>query len=441
MNMLKRTLRKAFLVVAMAFSVLSLKAQNEAFNAYTPYSMFGVGEISKQGTSFNKSMGGVGIATRDRSNINILNPAAVTERDAKSFMADIGLFNGNRIYKQHDMRSANNVTNVYNIVVSFPVYKSFAVYGGITPYSDIGYGVSTLETDQSVIGTTGNISYNSRGYGSLNNLFLGGGFTLFKGFSVGAEFSYIFGNLHKNRSQVFDRDDFRSIYSGYNMHLKSYSGKFGVQYEIPVSTSVTAVVGATYRLKSNLRGTVRDFEYCSIGSVTDTSRIVIDTLQNSGTAKLGNEIGVGISLKGGNKWTAEIDYLRSDWTNCGMETTAGFANVGQSVFSATASQSVRAGFSIVPNRNDIRYYMRRVTYRAGAYWDQAYYKLDGNSVNAFGLTFGMTLPVSRRGHGITVGVDLGQRGSLLGNMVRERYVNFNIGLNIADIWFLKQRYD
>jgi hypothetical protein len=99
----------------------------------------------------------------------------------------------------------------------------------------------------------------------------------------------------------------------------------------------------------------------------------------------------------------------------------------------------------VPNRNDIRYYRRSVTYRAGAYWDQAYYKVDGSNINAFGLTFGATLPVfsNRTGvtNGLTVGIDIGQRGSTAGNLVRERYINFNIGLNLLDIWFLKPRYD
>ena len=43
--------------------------------------------------------------------------------------------------------------------------------------------------------------------------------------------------------------------------------------------------------------------------------------------------------------------------------------------------------------------------------------------------------------GVTLGVDAGQRGSLKGNLIRENYVNFNIGINICDIWFLKYKYD
>ena len=175
--------------------------------------------------------------------------------------------------------------------------------------------------------------------------------------------------------------------------------------------------------------------------VTNPTRIVTTKLGGDGDrVSLGDEIGVGFSVKGRDRWFAELDYQRSDWASCGMD-HAGFANVGKAVFSATASQGVRAGFSFVPNRNDIRYYYRRITYRGGAYWDQAYYKLDGNTINSFGLTFGVTLPVYYMNNGLSLGVDIGQRGSMQGNKVRERYVNFHIGLNMFEIWFLKPRYN
>ena len=98
---------------------------------------------------------------------------------------------------------------------------------------------------------------------------------------------------------------------------------------------------------------------------------------------------------------------------------------------------------MVPNRNDIRNYFRRCTYRAGFYYDQAYYKLDGNNVNSMGLTFGLTLPIEneyRKYNGITLGVDMGQKASARNDMIRERYVMFVIGFNIHDLWFIKNQY-
>ena len=441
--MLKVKFDKILILLALVVSALPAKGQNEAYNSYSPYSMYGIGDISKFGTAYNKSMGGVGIATRDKRNINILNPAAVTEREVQSFMMDFSLEQGNRYYAQHDMHSSNNTFNINSIIISFPIYKALAMYGGLTPYSDIGYKITSWETDKEIIANTGSILNTVQGYGGMSKAFFGAGMTLFKGFSAGAEFDYMFGTLHKNNTFSMGLSSYRSISSGYTMHLNSATGKFGVQYAFPVGSKVSAVVGATYKLSSDLRGKVDRFEIQTISSINDSTpapRTFTVTLRKGGV-KLAGEMGFGISLKGGDKWTAEVDYTRSDWTGSGLDKTLGFATVGKAVFSASTSQSVRAGFSYVPNRNDVRYYRKTITYRAGAYWDQAYCKIDGMDLNAFGLTFGATLPVFRLSNGLTFGMDVGQRGSKSGNLVRERYVNFNIGINIHDIWFIKTRYD
>ena len=103
---------------------ISVSAQEGAYGAYTPYSIFGVGEIAKEGNAYTKSMGGTGIATRNRRFINYTNPAAVSARDSLAFMADFGLEQKNTIYTQGDLKSANNTFNIHDFVMSFPIYRS-----------------------------------------------------------------------------------------------------------------------------------------------------------------------------------------------------------------------------------------------------------------------------------------------------------------------------
>ena len=435
-----RKIERVFLIaVFLIISVCSF-AQSGAYGAYSPYSIYGIGEISKQGTAYNKSMGGVGVAARNKRFINYLNPAAVTARDTLSFMADFGLSQKNTSFAQDGIKSAKNTFNVYDFVMSFPIYRSSAFMVGITPFSDVGYDFSSVETDPNIIGNTGNIAYDSYGTGSVYQIFASAGATFWKRFSVGAELLFLFGNIDKITNMTFNDASYRSLNSGHDLTVRGVTGKFGLQYEQKLGSDVSMIIGGTYRLRSNMRGYSTDYKYAVQSSVTDTLRNNVGVLKDEGL-KFGDELGIGISVKGGEKWSAEFDYIRSDWRNSGMEKAPGFSSVGKSSFTSSVSQSFRAGFEIVPNRNDIRYYLRRCSYRAGVYYDQSYYQLDGNDVNAVGITLGVTLPVFRFYNGISLGVDMGQRGSRKDNMIRERYAMFVIGFNIHDIWFQKPRYN
>ena len=417
-----------------------MHAQDGTYGAYSPYSIYGIGDISKEGTAFNKSMGGVGLATRNRRFINYLNPAAITARDTLSFMADFGLEQSNKVYKQGDIRSAHNTFNIYNFVMSFPIYKSSAFMVGITPYSDIGYDFSSYETDPQIIGQTGNISYDSYGTGSVYQLFAGAGVTFWKRLSVGAEAIYYFGNLDKVTQMNYSSSSYRSLNSGSDLMVRGTTGKFGLQYEQKLGGDVSMIIGATYKMSTSMKGNSLNYRYATQDGILDTLKHDNVELKKS-ALKFADEIGVGISVKGGEKWTAEINYLRSDWRNSGFDSVDGFSvSSDTETFTSTVSQSFRAGFEIVPNRNDIRYYLRKCAYRAGVYYDQSYYKLNGNNVNSMGLTLGVTLPVFRLYNGLTLGVDLGQRSSTRNNMIRERYATFMIGFNIHDIWFQKVQY-
>lgn len=431
-----RILIKALIPCILIVLPCSVHAQSGAYGAYTPYSIFGIGELRREGTAFNNSMGGVGIATRNKRFINYLNPAAITARDSLSFMADIGLSEKNTLYRQGDLKSGNNTFNMYDFIISFPIYRSSAFMIGLTPFSDIGYRFSTKVTDPDIIGNTNNVSYNAAGEGSVYQLFAGGAATFWDKFSVGAEVIYYFGTLDKSYSQVFTDASYNSATGVNNLLIRSTSAKFGLQYEQRVGEDMSMIFGATYRLRSGIRGNAESYE--TLGTASDT--LSYNYSNNSGIS-IADELGVGLSFRKGDKWSVEVNYLRSGWNKSGMDTAEGFAVNSDAVFTTTATNSIRAGFEIVPNRNDIRYYRKRMAYRAGAYYDQSYYKLDGNRVDSYGVTFGVSLPIPRFYNGVTLGVDIGQKGSIRNNMVRERYVMFVIGFNIHDIWFRKTQYE
>ena len=425
---------RIWIAVASLLLALPLSAQNGTYNGYSPYSVYGVGDLHAAGTAFNASMGGVGIATRNKRFINTMNPASATARDSLSFMADFGLSGKFSLFTQNDLKGAKTLFNINDFVISFPMWRRTAFMLGIQPFSDTGFNMAYVDNitsgDQS-IGYTGNRAYGAYGDGGLNQFFAGASALLWNRLSIGAQYNLYFGTISKYSMGQFEDASYRSQTLGDTLQVRAHTAKFGLQYEQPIGTG-KLIVGATYRLKAKVSG--HAIEYSNIAEM-DLGRHEL----NKDNIKLGDELGVGLSYAKGDKWSMEFDYIRGDWTDSNFDAVRGFRNNGVYTFSTAQTQSFKAGFELTPNRNDIRYFLKRCTYRFGAYMDQSYYQVDGNNITSAGITLGMTVPVFQGYNGITFAIDLGQRG--FGNaFVKEKYIGFHLGFNIFDIWFRKPQY-
>ena len=432
--MSKRLIGRLWIAAALLVAGLPLCAQNGAYNGYSPYSVYGIGDLHNPGTAYNSSMGGVGVATRNKRFVNTMNPASITARDSLSFMADFGLSGKMSLFSQGDLKGTKTLFNINDFVISFPMWRKTAFMAGIKPYSDTGFSMTYIDKitsgDQS-IGYTGSRAYGAFGDGGLNQIFAAASVLLWNRLSLGAEYDLYFGTISKYSSSSFGDASYRSQMLGDTLQVNASTAKFGLQYEQPIGTG-KLTLGATYRLKAQVKG--HAIEYSNVSEMDlGSHELVKDNIW------LGDEIGVGLAYTQGDKWSIEADYTRGDWSGSNFDAVRGFRNNGTYSFSSSVAQSARLGFELTPNRNDIRYFYKRCTYRVGAYMDQSYYQVNGANILSAGITLGVTLPVYQGYNGITFALDLGQRG--FGNaFVKENYMGFHIGFNIFDIWFRKPQY-
>ncbi len=431
--MFRRLISSWFVAVALLLcGSFAASAQTDGtFSGFSPYSVFGIGQMHQPGTAWNRSMGGVGIAARSNRYINILNPASMTARDSLSFMADFGLGGRISLFQEGSKKTLNTTFNIDDFVMSFPLWKHTAFMVGVTPISDVGYNISYSEMDVD----SGYRTFSSVGNGGIYQVFAAFSATFWNRLSLGVEGNYRFGNINKKASITYDDSSFRNMASGDSLQVNNFTAKLGLQYEQPLTRGTYLTIGATYKFATGITGYSIHYEERGSYDRRHTSA----EISQSGL-RMGDEIGVGISFRNTDKLLIEVDYTHTDWTKSNFHNVKGFSNVGDVVFMEDVGQSFRAGFAYTPNRNDIRYFMRRCTYRAGAYFDQSYYTVDGQHVNAIGVTFGMTVPVFRWYNGVTVGLELGRRG-LATSQVKETYFGFNLGMNVFDIWFQKRPYE
>lgn len=427
--------KKSILIAVSLIVGGSMFAQTtDALSTYTPYTLFGIGELSKQGTSFNKAMGGIGVGVRDKRYINFINPASLTYRDTMSFMTDFGVEQKNIYGADPDTKSAFNTFNMNHFIVSFPTFRRSAMVMGLVPFSDVGYKFEEKETDPEIINRYGDISYQKFGVGGLSKAFIGVAYQFTDRLSAGLEADYYFGTIDRNSNINFNTSNtYRSIITGWDYVIGAFGGKAGIQYSMPLKNAYELTLGATYSFKTSLKGDVTRYAKAMTNSGTiDTT--YMETSNDVGI-KLPSELAAGFSLKKGDKWIIGADFVRQDWSETSFRETPGVD------FTTSASTQFKAGFEYTPNRNDIRYYLKRVSYRAGVYYENSYMNLNGNNIKSTGVTLGINLPVYTDHNAVGLAVDMGQRGSLKNNLIRERYIMFIINIHLHDIWFKKFRYD
>ena len=428
--MLRRLVSTAVSILIAGWAAM---AQTDGtYVGYSPYSVYGIGNLHQSGTAWNRGMAGVGIATRNKRFVNTANPASITARDSLSFMSDFTLGSKLSHFKEGEKNGFNTTFNLENFVLSFPLWKNSAMMVGISPFSEVGYRISNSATDYY---STKN-SFATYGNGGMYQVFAAGAVTIWNRLSLGVQGSYMFGSINKTSANATADDSFLNFYTGDSLQVNNFSLKAGLQYQQPLSAKNSMILGATYRLSTPFGG--HRIHYLESGSYARSRE---EHLIREDKVYLGDELGVGLSFRNSDVWSAEVNYIRTNWRNSNFENVDGFANIGlESAFASSWGQSIKAGFEITPNRNDIRYFFKRCTYRAGVYYDSSYYTVNGAHLDAAGITLGMTLPVFRWYNGLSISVDMGRRG-FDSSQIKQNYIGFNLGLNMFDIWFQKPRYE
>ena len=254
-------------VAAFLAAAWPLSAQNGTYNGFSPYSVYGIGDLHAAGTAFNASMGGVGIATRNKRFVNTMNPASITARDSLSFMADFGLSGKFSVFSEGDLKGKKTLFNINDFVISFPMWRHTAFMVGIQPFSDTGFSMSyadKITTGDQSIGYTGNRAYGAYGDGGLHQFFAAASATLWNRLSVGAQYNLYFGTISKYSMSQFTDASYRSQTLGDTLQVRAHTAKFGLQYEQPVGTG-KFVLGATYRLKARVTG--HAIEYSNVAEL------------------------------------------------------------------------------------------------------------------------------------------------------------------------------
>lgn len=422
---------KKFLVLPLVAAGFFAQAQSIG---NSPYAAFGIGDVKYDNTVDINAMGGISTAYiwDFNNNFNFSNPAANKNMELSTLKFEAT--NENNFFKSDFDNSSVTKHSSYlsNITIAFPISNKVKFGMGYQPFSSKRYNILTSSTLSN--GTVEAKSF--IGEGTLSTVQAALSYQLSPELGLGFRTNFYFGNLYDINELTFSDAPLINGYSTKNK-VKSFNFTLGGAYQKKLEKDRKLTLGATYTFGNTgqMETYYKNSTYYYIADPKANEQI-IDEKWSKDKQLIPMEFSLGAGLGKDAKWFvgSQLDFKKGE--------TIQF--LGQP-FEYQNSYRIALGGWYLPNYNNFRNYFSRVTYRYGAYYEKGNLQFGGTNINQFAITGGMTLPFENRSanrmSGIDLGIELGQRGTLSNNMIRQNFINLKIGINFADKWFQKRLYD
>ena len=416
-------MKKAYRILLLtAFMVMAGIAQMNAQGITSPYSKFGYGLLGDAATGIQRTMGGVGYAMQNGRLVNTMNPASYAATDTLTFLFDMGLDLTQLWSKDGDNKGTAFGGGLDYISMQFPIGKYMGASVGVVPFSSVGYAYGkTIENGVD----------NRSGEGGINQLYAGYGIRPFEGFSVGFNASYVFGTIVNDAIAQNANSGTATLYERM-ISVRDWGLQFGAQYTYQFSRRNRATIGLVYGLGKSLHGDTWGTYY----DTQDQEVVSTDTLSMGGNYTIPATYGVGLSYTWNNKLTAEVDVTYQQWTKAKFTPLPSFDLDGTTL---DFNDRLRVGFGVSYQPDDRGSYGKRITYRAGAYYNRDYMNIRGNQVRDYGVGVGVSLPVPAGKTFVNLGVEYKHRESSPAKLVTEDYINITLGVTFNEMWFWQNK--
>ena len=400
------------LLSPFAFHLSPLSAQNLTSS---PYSRDAYGDLNENVPTAYRGMGGVGIGMRNNKAINPAQPASYTSCDSLTFMMDVAASaSWSRYQDASGMRNKANGSLEY-VTIQIPLWKRWiALSAGLLPYSSVGYDIKLGGATDG-----GEYTYKTtyQGTGNISEVYGGLSFNICNWVALGANFYYMWGNLERMRSLVFNETGLTPTIQDEILSISDVRLRYGAQF-FHTWGKHTVVAGATFESRMKLNS-----EY----GIVETQ-----TLDSIEIYKDGWELpmvwGVGASYCWDNRVTVAFDFERRYMASALYNGLPGHYSGFQ--------DCNRMALGVEYRHNPLgRRYVDQMRWRLGASMKDEYLTTVGAKSITASIGFGFPLPTI--GTIVNTTVEYNHRGSQAG--LEEHALRFTVGVSIAENWFFKRK--
>ena len=344
----------------------------------SPYSRYGLGDLTPNQNIINRAMGGIAAGYSDFQTVNFVNPASygnlsylgpnvLRQNPAaqRNTIFDFGIEVDNRTLKSINPPAKFSATNIIisYIQLGLPIKLKKAnkkgiflgVDFGLRPVSKVNYKILNIERKAGI----DSLATLYEGSGGVNEASIGAGLRI-KNFNIGFNSGYRFGTKSYSTKLSFLNDTV-SYYRSNSSSKANFGGIFlnvGTQYEIKFKNTSTLRLGASTSLTQKLNGSqdiVREtVSYSADGEVFRVDSVFKST--QDGSVSYPSNWGAGFTYQdSAGHWQFGVDYEKSNW---GGYKFFGQPDLVQNTWKIRAGAEYSpAGYAIIKNYFSIHYHV------------------------------------------------------------------------------------
>lgn len=406
----------------------------------SPYSQYGLGLLNEQSSGFNRGMNGLGLAFRESNQVNYINPASYSALDSLTFIFDAGLSGQITNFSENGHKvNANNADFEY-AVAAFRAFRHVGVSFGIVPFTNVGYNYAITD----YLDGNRNVAYTNTysGSGGIHQFYVGVGWEFLKGLSVGANVSYLWGDIDRSVVNSYSDSYINTLSKYYSASVKSYKLDFGLQYSFNVNKKNAVAVGLTYGVGHKLGAdpTCRIISTNTMTAVADTASFTADN-----ALEIPTSFGAGFSWNHNNRLKLGADFLYQKWGGIEFPVYRVVNDVPSYQLTDDYYKDrykVTLGGEFCNNEMGRRFF-DRIRFRAGVSYATPYYKVNGqDGPEEISASIGFGIPIVNAYNNRSVLNISGQwvHSSAKG-LLTENTFRINIGITFNERWFMKWKVD
>lgn len=406
----------------------------------SPYSQYGLGLLNEQSSGFNRGMNGLGLAFREHNQVNYINPASYSALDSLTFIFDAGLSGQITNFNENGHKiNANNADFEY-AVAAFRAFKHVGVSFGIVPFTNVGYNYAItdyLNDDRDVAYTN---TYS--GSGGIHQVYFGTGWEFLKGLSVGANISYLWGDIDRSVINSYSDGSINTLSKYYTASVKSYKLDVGLQYQLALDKKNALAIGLTYGLGHKL-GTDPTCNIISTNTMTAVADTASFTVNNG--LEIPTSFGAGVMWNHANKLKLGADFSYQQWGSLQYPV---YRVVNDEPRYELTDDYYKDRYKVTVggefcNDEMSRRFFDRIRFRAGVSYATSYYKINGlDGPDEISASIGFGIPIVNAYNNRSVLNISGQWvHSAANGLLTENTFRINIGITFNERWFMKWKVD